>query len=222
MNKAHTDKKYENELVDIRQNLLMMAGRVEDMISRAIEALINQDIELAKNTIESDHVVNRHEIEIDEQCLLVLTKWQPVASDLRFITLALKMVTDLERIGDLNVNICERIIDLGTQRPILPYIDIQRMTAVIQTMIHDAIDAFVESDPEKAQDVVNRDDEVDDLYHKVFRDKLSLMMQDEANIRKGIHILSIAKMWERMADHCTNLAEQVIFMVRGKDIRHIK
>lgn len=197
-----------------------MAGKVEKMIAQSVKALVERDIDLAKKTIEMDHQVNYDEIVSDELCLIILAKRQPMALDLRFITLALKMVTDLERIGDLTVNIAERVADLGTELPPISYVDIRRMASIGQSMIRDAIDAFVAGDAEKAQAVVDRDDEVDELYTRVFHALLD-MMKDEANVEHGMHIQSVAKVLERMADHCTNLAEQVIFMVKGKDIRHI-
>jgi len=217
---SHTDRNYEDELYQLREGILRMAGKVEKMISQSIQALVNHDMELAKETIEMDHQVNRDEIESDDLCLLMLAKWQPMASDLRFITLTLKMVTDLERIGDLAVNICKRVINLGLDPPLKPYIDIPKMAAITQSMIRDAIDAFVAQDVDKAHRVVILDDEVDDLYKKVFRELIKLM-KDESNVERGIHVQSIAKVLERMADHCTNLAEQVILMVKGKDIRHL-
>ena len=131
------------------------------------------------------------------------------------------MVTDLERIGDLAVNICERAIDLNRQPQLAPYRDIPRMAEIVQSMVHDAIDAFVEGDAQKAFDVIERDDEVDELYVRVFHDLLTRMRADPDAVERGIHVQSVAKFLERMADHSTNLAEQVIFMVNGKDVRHI-
>src|SRR5690242_21910229 len=131
----------------------MMAGRVEDMISRAGRALVERDAELARKTIELDHVVNRAEVDIDEMCLLILAKRQPLASDLRFVMLVMKMVTDLERIADLAVNICERAIDLSAGTPIVVHADIPRMTEIVESMVKDAIDAFVTNSSAKAWDV---------------------------------------------------------------------
>lgn len=221
MKKSHTDRMYETELRRLRELILLMAGKVEKMIAQSVKALVDHDIGLANDTIEADHQVNHDEIKSDELCLIILAKRQPMALDLRFITLALKMVTDLERIGDLAVNIAERVTDLGSEL-LLPklYVDIPRMAAIVQSMIRDAIDAFVAGDVEKAHDVVDRDDEVDELYTRIFRELLGVM-RDESKVKHGMHIQSVAKVLERMADHCTNLAEQVIFMVKGKDIRHI-
>ena len=212
---------YETELRQLRERILLMAGKVEKMIAQSVQALVDRDIGLAEETIEADHQVNHDEIESDELCLIILAKRQPMALDLRFITLALKMVTDLERIGDLAVNIAERVVNLGSELSPGPHVDIPQMAVIVQSMIRDAIDAFVASDVEKAQDVVDRDDEVDELYTRVFRGLLEMMRDETEEVEHGMHIQSVAKVLERMADHCTNLAEQVIFMVKGKDIRHV-
>lgn len=221
MTSKRTDRGYEDELQDLRTRVLLMAGRVEEMIAEAMRALVERDTDLAIRTIEADHHVNRAEIEADELCLEILARRQPMASDLRFITLALKMVTDLERIADLSVNICERAIDLSDEPRMKPYEKIPRMAVIVRSMVHDAIDAFVSADAVKAQDVVDRDDEVDELYAQVFRETLELMLQDSSAVERGIRVQSVAKYLERMADHGTNLAEQVVFMVKGTDIRHI-
>ncbi len=221
MTRAHTDREYDHQLRQVRDKLLLMAGHVESMIAASIKALVERDVGLAKRTIDNDHKVNQTEIETDELCLLILAKRQPMASDLRFITLALKMVTDLERIGDLAVNICERAVQLSGEPPLRNHDDIQRTADLVQSMVRDAIDAFVQADAEKAQAVIARDDEVDELYHQIFRDILALMLKDSTTIERGIHMQSVAKWLERIADHSTNLAELVVFMVKGQDIRHV-
>lgn len=222
MGKIHTDREYENELKKLRERLLKMAGRVEEMISDSVKALVERDVELAQRTIDADHLVNRAEVETDELCLMILAKRQPVASDLRFVTLSLKMVTDLERIGDLAVNICERAIDLGQEPPLKPWVDVPHMANIAQGMVRDAIDAFVAGDADRAQSVIERDKSLDELYIRVFRELLSAMLHDTSKVERGIHAQSVAKWLERMGDHATNLAEQVVFMVKGKDIRHLK
>ena len=221
MPRAHTDREFDNQLRQLRDRLLLMAGHTEAMIANAVRALVERDVNLARRTIETDHKVNQAEIDIDELCLVILAKRQPMGSDLRFLTLALKMVTDLERIGDLAVNICERAIDLASEPPLGSYDDILRTADLVQSMVRDAIDAFVHADDIKAQDVINRDDQVDELYHQQFRAILQQMMKDPAAIQRGIHVQSVAKWLERIADHSTNLAELVVFMVNGKDIRHL-
>lgn len=216
----HIHKDYEEELDDLRQRLLKMGGRVEEMIANSMKALIGRNIDLAEQTIASDHRVNRDEMDIDELCLVILAKRQPMAGDLRFITIALKMVTDLERIGDLAVNICQRTIDLSSLPELGPYQDIPEMADHVKAMVKDAIDAFVDRDVIKAQEVIERDDRVDEIYHTVNRELIEMMREEDDIVQAATHVQSIAKHLERMADHTTNLAEQVIFMVRGKDIRH--
>ena len=221
MTPARTDRSYEAELRELRERLLLMAGRVEKIITESVRAFLNRDAELALATIAADHVVNRNEIEADQHCLRILAKRQPMASDLRFITLSLKMVTDLERISDLGVNICERAIDLEAEETVRRFEGIATMGTVARGMVHDAIEAFVTGAADEAKAVVDRDDEVDNLYNVVFRNILDAMIDDPAAVHLCIHQLSVAKYLERMADHATNLAEQVVFMVEGMDIRHI-
>lgn len=218
---SHTDRAYEKQLEELRERLLRMAGRTEQMIANAVRALITRDEQLAAATVDADHAVNRLEVETDELCLVILAKRQPLASDLRFITLALKMVTDLERIGDLAVNISERAIDLARSTQRLPLPDISPMATTVQSMVHDAIEAFVAADATRAEAVIKRDQQVDREYTRVFRAVLEQMTQDPTQIADGIHVQSVVKWLERIGDHATNLAELVIFMVRGKDIRHV-
>lgn len=218
--KKHTDREFEGELQQLRDQILLMAGRVEAMIADAMRALDDGDAALARATIRMDREVNRAEIEADELCLLILAKRQPLGSDLRFLTLALKMVTDLERIGDLAVNICERAVDLAREERLGPYDDLRQAAAIVQSMVREAIDSFVERDAAKAAAVIERDDEVDEAYHQIFRRLLARMAADASVVERGIHIQSVAKFLERIGDHCTNIAEQVVFMVKGTDIRH--
>ena len=220
MQRGHTDRVYEAQLEAVRRNLIMMAGRVEEMIAHAVKALVERDVDLAKRTIAQDPKVNHCEVETDELCMQILARRQPLASDLRFITLELKMVTDLERIGDLAVNISHRAIDLASEQPLKPWRDVPRMASVVQTMVRDAIDAFVRNDDVQAQAVIERDAQVDEIYTHVVRELLGIMTVDAATVDRGIHVLSVAKFLERMADHATNLAEQVVFLVQGKDVRH--
>ena len=217
---AHTARKYEEELSEVRQRLLLMAGRVEEMIRSAGTALVQRDETVARGTIALDREVNRAEVEIDELCLLILAKRQPLASDLRFVTLAMKMVTDLERIADLAVNICERAIDLAHAHRIIIHAEIPQMCGLVERMVKESIDAFVNADSTKAWGVIQNDDDVDELYHQVFADLLARMRNDPEDVHQLIHVQSVAKWLERMGDHSTNLAELVIFMVDGRDVRH--
>jgi len=207
-------------LQELRDRLLLMAGRVEDMLAHAIAALTRPDAGQARRTIESDRRVDLDEREADELCYRLLAHGPRPPEEVRFVTLALKMTTDLERIGDLAVNICERVIDLSTRPLLKPYLDIPRMAEIVQGMIREAVDAFVDRDQARARAVIARDPEVDRLYSRVFGDLLQLMHADPARIEPGIHVQSVAKWLERMGDHAVNLAEQVVQLVAGEDIRH--
>jgi phosphate transport system protein len=197
-----------------------MGGRVEEMIAHSVKALVERDVDLARRTVLQDPKVNHAEVETDELCLLILARRQPLASDLRFITLALKMVTDLERIGDLAVNVSLRAIDMAKEPPLKPWRDIPRMADLVQEMVREAIDAFVRNDVEQAQAVIDSDARVDEIYTLVLREILGIMTEDASTVDRGIHVLSVAKVLERMADHATNLAEQVVFLIDGRDVRH--
>jgi len=218
--RTHTDREYAAKLTQLRNKVLSMGGYVEAMIRDSTRALVERDAELARQTIAQDANVNRAEREIDELGLLILAKWHPVASDLRFITLVLKMVTDLERMGDLAVNICERAVDLAQLPQLQPYEDVPVMATLVETMLREAMEAFVERAPDRARNVMTQDDQLDALYTKVFRDILGVMGADPTTVTRGIHVQSVAKWLERMGDHATNLAEQIIWMIEGKDVRH--
>jgi len=217
---VHTDRAFEGELRAVREALLRMAGRVERMVADALRALRERDAELARRTRAEDAKVNLAEIKIDEQCLVILARRQPLASDLRFLALALKMVTDLERIGDLAVNICDRALDLMQCEPVVLPDDVLEMGRLVQAMVGDAIDAFVTGDPAKAEAVIERDNRVDELYHTTFRALLARMRSDVTCVDDGVAVQAIVKWLERVGDHATNLAELVIYMVRGTDVRH--
>jgi len=217
----HTNRQYEEELRALRTVLLKMGGMVERQISDAIQSLVNRDSALAKQIISQDTEVNRMDIEIDELCIRVLALRQPAASDLRFITTGLKITTDLERIGDMAVNICERALELNLEPMLKPYIDIPRMANIAQTMVKDSLDAFVREDTDLAQEVIGRDDEVDLLNTQIFRELLSYMAENPRTIAQAARILFVSKYLERIADHATNIAEMVVFMVKGKNIRHM-
>ena len=216
----HTDREYAGRLHEIRERIIEMAGRVEQMVNHAVTALVEQNVDLAKETIESDYLVNRMELETDDLCTVVLAMWQPMGRDLRLITFALKTVTDLERMADLAVNICERAIDLSRYPQLTPTEDIPRMSTIAQSMIRESIDAFVHRGTDRARSVIEQDDELDVLYTKVFKDVLDAMAGDKSRVTRGIHVQSVAKWLERLGDHATNIAERVIYMVEGTDVRH--
>jgi phosphate transport system protein len=220
MNLTHTDRAYENELTDLREKLLAMGAKVEEALAQAMRALVERDSDLAHRTIARDNDIDQLEKDIDDHCLRILAKRQPVASDLRFITIALKFVTDLERIGDLAVNISERAIELNAEPALKPYIDLPKMSAAVQATIRGALDALVAANADLALTLIERDHQVDAYFGQVFRELLTYMMEDARNIQRALKILTVAKHLERAGDHATNLAELVVFMARGKDIRH--
>jgi len=218
----HTDKKYEEELKKLREEILYMGGLVEDQILKAVKSLVDRDSDLANLIIERDHEVNRLDVNIDEQCIKLLALHQPAGRDLRFITTGLKITTDLERIGDMAVNICERALELNQEPQLKPYIDIPRMARISQRMIRESLDAFVRDDTELALKVCKDDDEVDQLNAQIFRETLTFMLENAQTISRATKISSISKYLERIADHATNIAEMVVYMVKGKSIRHMK
>jgi phosphate transport system protein len=217
---THTDKAFEKDLRDLREKLLSMGGRVEEQIAQSVRALSDRDSHLSEVVKESDLEVNRLEVVIDDLCRKILALRQPAASDLRLITTALKIVTDLERIGDLAVNIAERVIDLNQAPPIAPYVDLPKLAELAQTQVKRALDAFVTADAAKATEVLKGDDLIDALYLKIFNELLAYMMEDSKTIRRAMSLMFVAKHLERVGDHAVNLAEMVIYMVKGTDVRH--
>ena len=222
MKAEHTDKKYEEDLKKLHEEILYMGGLVEDQIQKAVKSLVDRDSELAKIIIERDHEVNRLDVEIDELCIRLLALHQPAGKDLRFITTGLKITTDLERIGDMSVNTCERALELNQEPQLKPYIDIPRMARIAQRMTRESLDAFVREDTDLALKVCKDDEEIDQLNSQIFREVIAFMIEDPHTVSRAIKISSISKYLERMADHATNIAEMVIFMVKGKSIRHMK
>ena len=217
---THTDKVYEAELRELRDRLLEMGGKVEAAMAGAVRSLIERDAPLAEKVIAQDREVNRTEVEIDDMCRRLLALRQPAASDLRFITTALKIVTDLERMGDLAVNVSERARDLAQSPPSRPFHDLTALADLSGSQLEKALDAFVERDVAKAEEVIQGDDLLDAIYHRLFNDLLAYMMEDSRVIRRATAIMFAAKQLERFGDHATNLAEMVVYMVRGTDVRH--
>jgi len=218
--KKHTDKTYDVELDDLRHKLIQLGGKVEQEIAHSVRALTERDSDLANQVLAADREVNRLEISVDETCRRLLALRQPAASDLRLITTALKIVVDLERMGDLAVNIAEKAIDLNQSPPLPPVHDLTKLAQLCQSQLRAALDAFVDGDADKAEVVIKDDLLLDALYHKLFNDLLALMMEDPRNIRRANNLLFVAKHLERLGDHATNVAEMVVYMVRGTDVRH--
>lgn len=213
---------FDEELMQLKEKILKMGAMVETSIKDSVNALVERDNELAKKIIEKDHQVNTLDVEIDEDSIRLIALRQPKAGDLRFITTAMKITTDMERMGDLAVNIAERALELNEEPILKPYIDIPRMREIAQGMTRDALDAFVRKDKKLAMDVIMRDDEVDDLKHEVLKELAFFMVQDPTTVTRAMKISFVAQYLERIADHATNIAEMVIYLVEGKIIRHME
>ena len=211
---------FEAELQNLRNQLLTMGGMVEERVHRAVHALVHRSEEDAKRIIASDKEINDLQMDVDNRCLKLLATQTPLAVDLRLITSAMKINADLERIGDQAVNVAESVLVLIPQPPLKPLIDIPRMAGIAEKMIRDALDAFVKKDAELARDVLRRDDEVDELKDQVFRELLTYMMADPGTIQRALSLILISRNLERIADHATNIAEDVIFIAEAKDVRH--
>jgi len=211
---------FQKELETLKENLLRMASVVEKAIADAVQSLVARDSSLAERIIRSDDVVNDLEMAIDDMCLKLLALRQPMAIDLRFITGAMKIVTDLERMGDQAVNIAERAVSLNQEPQLKPYIDLPRMAEIAQSMVRDVLDAFVRQDAKLARSVCERDDLVDGLNDQVFRELLTYMMSDSKTIPRCVHLMIVGRCLERIADHATNIAEDVIFMADARVIKH--
>ncbi|WP_455245038.1 phosphate signaling complex protein PhoU [Petrachloros mirabilis] len=210
----------DQELADLRAQILRMGALVEEQIEGSIKALVDRDIDLASRIIERDTAVNSLDVDIDERCIKLLALQAPTARDLRFVTTAMKISTELERMSDLAENICERVIELNEEPQLKPYIDIPRMARWTMQMVHESLDAFVRSDAALARKVCADDDFVDDLTHQLFRELLSFMIENPGTITRAIRLTFIGKYLERIADHATNISELVIYMVEGKNVRH--
>lgn len=220
MSSRHSDRAFEQDLRDLRDKLLAMGGKVEGQIAESMRALAERDTALAQKVQRDDAEVNRLELEIDELCRRILALRHPAASDLRLITTALKIVVDLERIGDLAVNVAERALDLNQVPPLKPYVDLPRMADLAQKQIAHALDAFVRADVAIADQVLKGDEEIDAIFLKVFNELIDFMTHDPQTTRRATSLMFVAKHLERVGDHAMNVAEMVIYMVRGTDVRH--
>jgi phosphate transport system protein len=211
---------FAQELEDVNRALLQMGGLVESSIHGSIQALEEGDERLARRIIEDEPRINRMEMEIDSQVTRLLALQQPVAKDLRFLTSVLKINGDLERMGDLAVHIARRTLSLMQQPEVKPLVDIPRMAALAEDMLHKSLDAFVKQDAVLAESVLPADREVDELRDKVFQELTCLIQSEPARVLAALDLLFVARHLERTADHSTNIAEDVIFLVRGDDVRH--
>jgi phosphate transport system protein len=214
------ERPFDEELKSLKEKLLEMGARAEEQIALAVRGLKQREEKMACQVLDREEAINLLDIELDEMCLRLLALRQPMAADLRFIASAMKISSDLERIGDLAVNIAERTIDLLKEPELKPLIDIPRMAQMAQEMVRDAINAFVNRDDKLAREVCERDDRVDELNQQVFRELLTYMMQDPGTISVAVDLILVGRHLERIADHATNIGEDVIYMVRGKTIKH--
>ena len=211
---------FEEELQALKNRLLNMGALVEERVHRAIQALMERNLGAAEEIVRADQEVNELQIEIDERCLRLLALQQPMASDLRLITAAMKINADLERIGDQAVNIAEQAVRVLAHPPLKPQIDLPRMAEIAERMTRESLDAFVRKDAKLARSILARDDEVDQLKDQVFRVLLTYMMADPGTIERALGLILVSRHLERIADHATNIAEDVIFVVEAKDVRH--
>jgi len=211
---------YSEQLADLKETVLRMGGLVEQMTHRAVQALVERKAKLFDDVRAMETQVNQLHIDIDEICLEIIALRQPTAKDLRFITAAMKINTDMERIGDQAINITESAEPLLSVPLLKPLIDIPRMAEIAKGMLKNALDAFVNGDDALAAVTIKRDDEVDQLKDQVFRELLTYMMADPGTIPRAMALILVSRHLERIADHATNICEDVIFMVQGKDVRH--
>jgi phosphate transport system protein len=211
---------FDEELEQLKEKVLRMGSIVEVMVEYAVASLVDRDSRLAQDTIDSDHRADMLEVEIDEACIRMLALHQPAAGDLRFVTTAMKVSTDLERMADQAVNISQRAIELNDEPQLKPYIDIPIMSQLSQNMLRDSLDAFVRKDAALARTVIEADNKVDSLKNQVFRELLTFMMEDPRTIPRAIRLILVSRHLERIADHATNIAEMVVFLVEGRNIRH--
>jgi phosphate transport system protein len=217
---SRAERPFDEELKDLKEKLLEMASRAEEQIGLAVRSLKDREQAMACEVLDKEAAINRLDIEIDEMTMRMLALRQPMAADLRFITVAMKISSDLERIGDLAVNIAERTLEILKYPQLKPLIDIPRMAEMAQAMVRDALNAFISGDADLARNVCQRDDEVDQLNHQIFRELLTYMMEDPETITRAVDLILVGRHLERIADHATNIGEDVIYMVKGRTIKH--
>ncbi len=210
---------YAEEMSQLKEGLLAMASHAESAVARAMRALVDRDDNLAREVQSDDNILDQFEVDIDEIAIHLLSK-APLATDLRLIAVAMKISQNLERVGDEAVTISRRSIDLGTEPQLKPYVDLPRMAAMSLEMLRDAITAFINREPDKARAVVPRDADVDDLNRQLHRELSSFMVERPSNISRCLSLMVISKSLERIADHATNIAEEVVYLYEAIDIRH--
>lgn len=214
------ERHFDQELAELKDQLLLMASLVQENLRRAMRMLVERDSTLCELVEKEDDQIDELEMHVDDVCIKLLAVRSPVAGDLRLITMAMKISVDLERIGDQAVNIARRAKELNREPPLKPLVDIPRMANLAQDMIKDALDAFVFNKPDLARKIPPRDNEVDELNRQLYRELTSFMLEDPTTITRALNLMFVAKFIERIADHATNIGEEVVFLAEGKDIRH--
>jgi len=214
------DRHFDEQLSVLKEKIIKMSSLAQEMIAKSVNALKDRRNELIREVIDQEAVVNALQIEVDDYAFKLIALHQPAASDLRFIMSAVKINADLERISDMAVNIVERVEDLLKEPPLKPLVDLPQMASLVQSMLADAIDAFIGRNPDLAREVCLRDDRVDTLNGMIFKELYGYMTQDAKNINRAIDLILVARHLERIADHATNIGEDVYYMVKGSDIRH--
>jgi len=218
--REHTSKQYEQQLRTVKEKLLLMSHRAEMAIADATRALVERRPSLAEHVINDDDELDRLELEVDDMCFEILAREQPVASDLRFIATAIKIVGDIERIGDNGVNIARRALEIMTEPELDPIIDVPVMARAAQRILKESLDAFVNEDVELAERAIESDSYINDVSEQMFRELLTYMLEDPSTVSRALRLMFVARNLERVGDHAANIAEMVVFLVRGEDIRH--
>ena len=214
------ERHFDEELNELKTRLLLMGGRAEAIVHKSIDALRRRDAALAEEIFADDRVIDQLEVEIDERCIRLLALRQPVGQDLRFVTSALKIVNDLERVGDHAVNIAQSALKLSREPELKPLVDIPRMSAIATRMLTEALDAFVRNDAAAARVILTEDDEVDQLKAQLFRELLSYMMEKPETISRALELILVSRNLERVADLATNVAEEVVFIAEARVVKH--
>lgn len=219
--KKHTSSHYEMELQEIKDNLIYLGAMTENAIRVAMKSLTERDTDMAIKVITNDYEIDKMDKEIEEKCIKLLALRQPTAIDLRFITTSIKVTGHLERIGDMAVNIAEKVVQLNEEPKLKPYIDLPHMSSIVETMVTKSLDAMIKKDLQLAEEVRQIEQEVDDLNEQIFRELLTFMMEDSKSIHRALLIMHVSKNLERMADHAQGIADMVTYMITGESVRHL-
>jgi phosphate transport system protein len=219
--KRHTSSHYEMELQEIKSNLIYLGALTEKAIHRAMQSLTDRNTEMANKVVADDYEIDKMDKEIEEKCIKMLALRQPTAVDLRFITTAIKITGHLERIGDMAVNIAEKVLQLNEEPKLKPYIDLPHMSSIVEEMVAKSLDSMIKGDLKIAEEVRQIEQVVDDLNEQIFRELLTFMMEDSKSIHRALLIMHVSKNLERIADHAQGIADMVTYMITGENVRHL-